>query len=983
MQVKKNLSSLIEYLTKPQQSARVGGLSGSEKAYLVGQLYTGLKMPLVVVLSSPKDCIDFLDDMRFFKPEIDPALWYFPPYNILPFKHLSYHNETAAARIQTLYQLLEGNLLPIVVTTIDALMHRLIPKRVLAEYAELIMVDEEIERDQLVNKLLDGGYASTMVVEEPGDFSVRGGMLDVFPPGVKDPLRIEFFGDTVDSLRHFSAVTQRTIGKVEEVVILPAREIVVTQERLEKTVSRLRQRSSELDLPVTQIRELVERIKTERTFPGLDGMLPLAYTQPDLLFDYIAPGALFVFADSDGLSDAISQCWEKTNHNYNASVKEKRLCVPPEQMVLTRENVKQRFEAQKALHCRALPYESGDIREGGPEGVFSFQVSDNSGIAPDPSPTQDRSNLLTPLAKTLSLFVDQNFYTHIIVPSRARAERIQELLKPYGLQMHWVDGFTIAPDAAGRLNICIEQVSRGFVWAEAFLAVITDNEIFGHRRVRKRPLTPKTPSKLISFGDLKTGDLIVHQDHGIGRYQGLVKLRLDGAENDFLHIFYRDSDKLYLPVERMGLIQKYIGVDGYTPLLDKMGGTSWDRVKRKANKSAEKIAGELLKLYATRQVRKGFVYRIPHQEFEEFEAGFAFDETPDQSKAIENVINDLAASIPMDRLICGDVGYGKTEVALRASFIAVINGKQVALLVPTTVLAEQHYQTFLERYASYPVNIACLTRFRSSTEQRAIIAQLKAGKIDIVIGTHRLLSRDVGFKNLGLFVLDEEQRFGVKQKEKLKRFRKTVDVLAMTATPIPRTLHMSLMGIRDISVISTPPEQRQPIITYISELDDAVIADAVRKELARGGQLFFVHNHIKSIERMTRHIQKLVPEARLATAHGRMSEGELERVMFLFLNHEIDLLVCTAIIESGLDIPSANTILVNNADRFGLSQIYQLRGRVGRAGEQAYAYLFIPKESTLSKDAQKRLKVLMEHSDLGSGFQLAMSDLKIRGGDPF
>jgi len=428
------------------------------------------------------------------------------------------------------------------------------------------------------------------------------------------------------------------------------------------------------------------------------------------------------------------------------------------------------------------------------------------------------------------------------------------------------------------------------------------------------------------------------------------------------------------------MVQKYIGVDGIEPVLDKMGGKSWDRIKARVKKSAAKIAGELLKLYAERKIEQGYAFREVDTDFFDFEAGFPYEETSDQLDAIQDVLNDMKASIPMDRLVCGDVGYGKTEVALRASLMAVSDGKQVAVLVPTTVLAEQHFATFFGRFERYAVNVACLNRFRSIREQRKIIGDLKAGKIDIVIGTHRLLQKDVTFKDLGLLVLDEEQRFGVKHKEKLKKIRSTIDVLALTATPIPRTLHMSLMGIRDISVISTPPEHRKSIVTYISEIDDAVISEAILNELNRNGQIFFVHNNIYSIWAMAKHLQELVPGVRLDVAHGRLDDDVLEHVMLRFMNKEIDLLVCTSIIESGLDISSANTILINRADRFGLAQIYQLRGRVGRLDEQAYAYLFIPNESTLSKDARKRLKVLMEHSDLGSGFQIAMSDLQIRGG---
>ncbi len=472
----------------------------------------------------------------------------------------------------------------------------------------------------------------------------------------------------------------------------------------------------------------------------------------------------------------------------------------------------------------------------------------------------------------------------------------------------------------------------------------------------------------------------VHDEHGIGQYDGLQKLTVERVRNEFLVIVYQGGDKLYLPVDRMGVVQKYMGVEGLRPALDRLGGKSWERVKARVKRSAEKIAGELLRLYAQRRVATGTAFDAADGTFQDFEAGFAFEETPDQIRAIEEVLSDMREPTPMDRLVCGDVGYGKTEVALRAAFLAVSHGKQVAVLVPTTILAEQHWATFRSRFQRYPVNIACLSRFRSRRDQAAILEGMKSGTLDIVIGTHRLLQKDVAFKDLGLLVLDEEQRFGVRHKERLKRLRASVDVLALTATPIPRTLHLSLAGVRDISLIQTPPEFRKAIITYISEFDGVVIAEAIRRELKRQGQVFFVHNAIRDINEMAATIQGLVPEVRLDVAHGQMAEEDLERVMARFLNREIDLLVCTTIIESGLDIATANTMIVNRADCFGLAQMYQLRGRVGRSDEQAYAYLLIPDESGLTADARKRLKVLMEHSDLGAGFQIAMNDLEIRGG---
>ena len=666
--------------------------------------------------------------------------------------------------------------------------------------------------------------------------------------------------------------------------------------------------------------------------------------------------------------------------NYTAACDEKRICVEPETLYAGWQVVQQGLKPEKTISFDAFAVMGPLNKDQQPLHKFKFNIENNTGVTEGLKYSRGKENPLFPLVSWIRENKTSSCMTLLLVNGNTQATRLQSLLKGYEIQADIIAQFPDSNFKKGTVHICRGQISTGFVWRDEGLAVISEDEIFGkkYRKLKKPKSGVRTD--LLTVEDLKKDDLVVHLDHGIGRYEGLTKLRLNGSTNDFLIIIYSNEDKLYLPVDRMSLIQKYLGVDGINPVLDKLGGKSWDRVKASVKKSAEKIAGQLLKLYAERKVSHGFAFEHMEEEYRDFESGFPYEETEDQLKAIEDVLSDMMDPTPMDRLVCGDVGYGKTEVALRASFFAVNNGKQVAVLVPTTVLAEQHFSTFKNRFDPYPVNIACLSRFRPRKEQKKIVEDLKAGKIDIVVGTHRLFQKDIGFKDLGLFIIDEEQRFGVKHKEKLKKIRSTVDVLALTATPIPRTLHLSLLGIRDISVISTPPEYRRAIITYVSEFEDLIVAEAIRKELRRKGQIYFVHNNINTIERLAGKIKTLVPEIRMDIAHGRMKEDELESVMFKFVEKEIDLLLCTTIIESGLDIPTANTIIVNRADKFGLAQMYQLRGRVGRADEQAYAYLFIPKESVLGKDAQKRLKVLMEHSDLGAGFQIAMSDLKIRGG---
>ncbi|MBU1711560.1 MAG: transcription-repair coupling factor [Proteobacteria bacterium] len=977
---KYSFDSLYEYIYTREKAADLTGLSGSEKAFIVSRYYLKCMLPVVVVLSSVKDGERFIQDLNFFSTGHIIPVVLFPPYNDSPFKFVSYHNETAATRINALYNIAGSDTPPVIVTTPEALLQKLIPKQKLFSFAELVMEGEETDRERLMEKLVSGGYSRSMIVEESGDYCVRGGILDIFTPSYPDPLRIEFLGDMVESIRLFSASSQRTLTNIPEAVILPAREAIYNKEDLNLIISRIREQASKLDIPITKTRDLIDRIKREGVLPDIESLIPLVYSKLDSFFDYLAENTLFVQDEPEQLQKEAEEVERLELKNYVSAREDRRLCVEPGSLYLTWANIRETINSKKLLNFRALKIVCEDEEENGCCLQCDYFIKDNNLLIQEIKCRIEKDHHLMPLADWINENKTSAHITLVVCSTKSQAERIKSLLTPYGIQLETKEGFPVNLRGKGGIFICLGRISSGFVWPEESLAIITEDEIFGAKKSRRRDSARKTASQIISFEDLKKTDLVVHDDHGIGQYEGLVKLKLNGSTNDFLLIVYKDGDKLYLPVERMNVVHKYMGIDGLEPVLDRMGGKSWDKIKERVKKSAEIIAGELLKLYALRKVSDGYGYGMPDSYFKDFEAGFTYEETPDQLKAIDDVLSDMERPMPMDRLVCGDVGYGKTEVALRASFLAVNSGKQVVVLVPTTVLAEQHFATFSLRFERYPVNIACLSRFRSVRDQKSIISDLESGKIDIVIGTHRLLQKDVVFKDLGLVVLDEEQRFGVKHKEKLKKLRNTVDVLALTATPIPRTLHMSLMGVRDISIISTPPEHRQSIITYVSELDDAIVAGAVRKELSRKGQIFFVHNNIYTIEKTSRKLQELVPEARIGIAHGRLDEDELENVMFKFMEKEIDMLVCTTIIESGLDIPSANTILVNRADKLGLAQIYQLRGRVGRADEQAYAYLFIPKESAITKDAQKRLKVLMEHSDLGSGFQIAMSDLRIRGG---
>jgi transcription-repair coupling factor (superfamily II helicase) len=952
----------------------ITGMVGSAGALLAAGVSRELKLPVLVVAASTKVAEQLQSEINFFSGETGPPVVYFPSYNISPFKFMSYHNETAARRIRALYGMIDGHRAQTTVTTAAALRQRLIPKTVLAGSAELIIAEEEIEPDRLVAKLVAGGYTRSVVVEEPGDFCVRGGIIDIFSPLYDTPLRIELFGDFAETIRFFSPASQRSLDHVHEAVILPAREVTLEKDQLDAIVGRFRARAMELDLPRTTVRDIVHRIKEQGVFPGIESLTPLIYDHMDTLFDYLPDRTVIIAENPAELAQAAEKSSQLAQVNYHKACDDKHLCVEPTDLFLNWEEISHHLARREAISIAPLA-----VVGTGDRPTMDADVADNSDLALAMGQARKTDQPAAPLIRWIAAQQDAGREMVMVCETDRQVSRLAAILEPHGVTAVTAGPFPqrLRP---GRVSICRGSLSAGFLWPGDGLAVVTEAEIFGPRVKRPRRSKKSVHTELLAFSDLKQGDLVVHDEHGIGQYDGLVKLDLEGTVNDFLLVVYRGDDRLYLPVDRMGLIQKYMGVEGMMPALDKMGGRSWERAKEKVRQSAEKIAGELLKIYAQRKVNAGHGYGAADSHFADFEADFPYEETPDQLRAIEDVLDDMRSPTPMDRLVCGDVGYGKTEVALRASFLAISEAKQVAMLVPTTVLAEQHYATFARRFGTYPVKVACLSRFRSKADQRRIVEEIKKGTVDIVIGTHRLLQKDVSFADLGLFILDEEQRFGVRHKEKLKRLRTTVDVLALTATPIPRTLHLSMMGIRDISVISTPPEERHAIITYVCEFDDTVISDAIRSELARGGQIFFVHNNVHAIDRMAAYLQERVPEVRLAIAHGQMAEDDLEEVMMRFMDREIDMLVCTTIIESGIDVATANTILVNRADRFGLSQIYQLRGRVGRSDEQAYAYLFIPEESRLGKDAQKRLKVLMEHSDLGSGFQIAMNDLKIRGG---
>ncbi len=711
----------------------------------------------------------------------------------------------------------------------------------------------------------------------------------------------------------------------------------------------------------------------------MESYQPLFYPALETFFDYLPPQAVIFLEEPPELEKELARFWEEGQEYWQHALARGEFWPKPAELFLPEEEFADLSRAFSRVAFQGL--EVGEKEQA--TAVLRLETEANERLRSELLASKSEEGILQLLAQRIRSGAEKGVITLLTCSGMRSAQRLEEMLTRHALSVQTLrkpfSSWTPADSAGWNVTLLIGDLSRGFVFPQAGLMLITESELFGDKRPRKRSAVPRKDHALAAFSELTADDYVVHMDHGIGIYRGLMKLTLGEEEHDFLLIEYQGGDKLYLPVYRLNLVHKYVGSGEDGPRVDKLGGTSWEKAKQRVKHSLRELAEDLVKLYAARTVVKGHAFAAPDEFFREFEASFEYEETPDQMKAIEDVQADMDREKPMDRLVCGDVGFGKTEVALRSAFRAMMDGKQVAVLVPTTVLAQQHFRTFSRRFTPYPFRVEMLSRFRSRAEQKQILEDLAKGKVDLVIGTHRLLQRDVSFKDLGLLVIDEEHRFGVRHKEKLKHMRSNVDVLTLTATPIPRTLQMSLGGIRDLSVIETPPEDRLAIRTYVTEFDEEVIRDAIRRELRRGGQIFFVHNRVQSIPAMEKLLRRLVPEARLAIAHGQMAERDLERVMLAFVRKEVDLLLTTTIIESGLDFPSANTIIINRADKLGLAQMYQLRGRVGRSKERAYAYLLVPGLASMGSDARKRLEALQEVTELGSGLKLAMHDLEIRG----
>ena len=932
-------------------------LSGSADALALARL-AGAEKPLAVVTATALDAQRLVEEIAWFAPPLRVCL--LPDWETLPYDQFSPHQDLVSERLATLYRIQRGEFDVAVVPASTALV-RLCPPAYIAGHTFFLKQGERLDLDRLKAQLATAGYQHVTQVVAPGEVCFRGGLIDLFPMGSALPYRLDLDDDVVDAIKTFDVDSQRTVYAVKDIRLLPAREFPLD----EPGRARFRSRWRELFEGDPSKKRLYRDVSNGVPAAGIEYYLPLFFDSVATLFDYL-PAACTLALHHD-VSGAVNDFWRDatTRHKMAGGDPDRPLLAPA-----------QLFVPAEEFFVRSRDFARVDVTSAHEEEKDPLVVS-----APLPAVAVDR-RAADPLA-ALKAFLDASkLRVMVAAESPGRRETMAAYFAEYGLRASSCATYEEFQQGKSSFALCVSPLAHGFALPAEGWAVVTEAELYAgvvRRRARVAEKRSSVEGMLRDLSELKVGDPVVHEQHGIGRYQGLSSLDVGDGANEFLLLEYEGGDKLYVPVAQLGVIGRYSGAQPEEAPLHKLGSGQWDKAKARAARQVRDTAAELLALYAKRAARLGHSFSVKQHDLEAFADGFGFEETVDQAAAIESVVTDMTAGKPMDRLVCGDVGFGKTEVALRAAFVAVADQKQVVILCPTTLLAEQHLQTFSDRFADWPVKIAELSRFRSSKETGEILQQLQTGEIDIVIGTHKLLSKDVKLKRLGLVIIDEEHRFGVRQKEALKRLRAEVDVLTLTATPIPRTLAMSLEGIRDFSVIATAPQRRLAIKTFVAPWSEGLIREAVMRELKRGGQVYFLHNEVESIERMAERLARLLPEARLAIAHGQMRERELERVMRDFTAQRSSVLLCSTIIETGIDIPTANTIVINRADRFGLAQLHQLRGRVGRSHHQAYAYLLTPPEDALSKNAQKRLEAIQMMEELGSGFYLAMHDLEIRG----
>ena len=964
---------LLEELRKGEGLPALTGVTEAARPYVIAALAKALKQPFLVVVDDEAQANEMVESLKVFVEQPNDVLC-LPDRDALPYERLISDALTMQKRMQAMIALVEQERDVIAVCSARALTQPVMPPQELSAALYTLQVGHEVDLTLMLEHLFKLGYEPVAEVEEPGQFSHRGGIVDLFPPTLPRPVRVEFFGDEIESLRTFDQETQRSLNPIATCVIGPAREALPI--RGPEAVKELEQLHTEMLVSESEERwkRDLENLRQGLSFDDITFYLPYLHNVTTML-DYLPRSGLLILDNAESIQNRIAELDEQAQEMKERFERDRENPPHLRDAHIGWNRLEPKIQQRRQLNFAGIL--------SAVEGEFDAQLR---GGTEQLMPNYSSANAYGGRLRAFVLDCRRalkNRERVVIVTAQAR--RMAEVLSDESIlrdeAIHVSPGTNIqAPPDAGTVTLIQGQLVEGWQSRSLALSVYTDTEIFGWSRrrnaLRRKPVTPAS-----FLAEVNPGDYVVHQEHGIGRLEGLVKLNMTGVEREYLLIQYAGTDKLYIPTDQLDRVTRYISMGEAVPALSKLGTTEWTRVKSKVKESVQDIARELLRLYSEREASKGFAFSPDSEQpwLQELEDAFPYEETPDQIRAIEEVKADMERPRPMDRLVCGDVGYGKTEVALRAAFKAVLDQKQVAILVPTTILALQHFNTFKERLEAFPVRVELLSRFRSEKEQKQVLEDLALGKVDIIIGTHRVLQKDVVFLDLGLLVVDEEQRFGVAHKERLKQLRHEIDVLTMTATPIPRTLHMSLVNLRDMSVIETPPQERLPIRTTIREYDEGLIREVILREIDRGGQVFFVHNRVQGIQVIAQKLQRLVPEARFVVGHGQMAEDQLERVMMDFSSGEYDVLISTTIIENGLDIPNANTIIVNNAAYFGLAQLYQLRGRVGRATQQAYSYFLYNKDAKLTQIQEKRLRAIFEATELGAGFRIAMKDLEIRG----
>ena len=961
-----------------QSSIQVTGAADSGMAHFSAALGSNYKYKVIVTFSDVR-AREIYDDMKSF----DPNTFYYPPKDFIFFSADAYGNLIIQQRLDAVSHLISGEEFTLI-TTIDGLMDRLVPLDLIRKNCIHLSYDDTIDVEELKTALVNSGFERTEQVETAGQFAVRGGIIDIFPMTGDVPYRIELWDDVIDSIRSFDALSQRTIENIDDIVIYPASEYILSQEEIARGIEKIREEASLREKTLREsfhteeahrlsvcINEFTERLSISRTGVFLDSFMTYFYPETMTLPDYFPAEETIFFIDEPGRIEERVNTVEtefresminRIEGGYMLSGQTGVFCDTAEALA--------RLASVRTVLFTTLEQKLKHFK---PKNNYYISMRN---INP-------YNNSFELLVHDLQRYKKEGWCVLILCGSRSKAARLADtLFHDYELNAFVCEDPDHTP-VPGEILLTSENIHRGFEYPLLRFALISESDVFGSKKKKKKKKSNYSGEKINTFSDLKPGDYVIHENHGLGIYRGIEKIVVDKLSRDYIKIEYGDGGNLYVPATQLDLIQKHSGnsMDGESPKLklNKLGSSEWSKTKSKVRRAVRDIAVDLVKLYAERQAKSGFQFSPDTIWQTEFEEQFPYTETDDQMTAIEDTKKDMESKKIMDRLICGDVGYGKTEVAIRAAFKAIQDGKQVAFLVPTTILAQQHYNTFTQRMKDFPVTVELMSRFRTPAQQKQAIAGLKSGHVDIVIGTHRILSKDIIFKDLGLLIIDEEQRFGVGHKEKIKQLKSNVDVLSLSATPIPRTLHMSLIGIRDMSVLEEPPVDRLPIQTYVMEFNEEMIREAINRELARNGQVYYVYNRVNNIEDIANEIQKLVPDAVVRYAHGQMSERKLEQIMYEFINGEIDVLVSTTIIETGLDISNVNTMIIHDADKLGLSQLYQLRGRVGRSNRTSYAFLMYKRDKTLKEIAEKRLAAIREFTDLGSGFKIAMRDLEIRG----